>query len=85
MAPYFSILLVGSIYNDGRGIDDNESGFWDEQSAGVPDKAVSAIVGGKAAIGGLPVDDFGKGAASGAGEHLGTIINELGIGVGGTQ
>jgi TonB-dependent receptor len=39
----FSILLVGSIYNDGRGIDDNESGFWDEQSAGVPDKAVSAI------------------------------------------
>jgi TonB-dependent receptor len=39
----FSILLVGSIYNDGRGIDDNESGFWDEQSLGVPDKAVSAI------------------------------------------
>jgi len=48
-------------------------------------KSVSAIISGKAAIGGLPVDDFGKGAASGTGEDLGTIVDELGVGVGGTQ
>lgn len=39
----FSVLLVGSLYNDGRGIDDAEAGFWDEQSSGVPDKAISAF------------------------------------------
>ncbi len=39
----FSILLTGSIYNDGRGIDDAEAGFFDEQSLGVPDKAISAL------------------------------------------
>lgn len=38
----FSILLTGSIYNDGRGIDDEEAGFYDEQPA-VPDKAISAL------------------------------------------
>jgi TonB-dependent receptor len=38
----FSILLTGSIYNDGRGIDDAEAGFFDEQP-GVPDKAISAL------------------------------------------
>src|SRR5258708_20330479 len=36
-------------------------------------------------MGGLPVDDFGKGTASGTGEDLGTIVDELGVGVGGTQ
>ncbi len=39
----FSLLVTGSIYNDGRGIDDAEAGFWDEQSAGVPDKSISAF------------------------------------------
>lgn len=39
----FSVLMVGSLYNDGRGIDDAEAGFWDEQSSGVPDKAISAL------------------------------------------
>ena len=38
----FSILLTGSIYNDGRGIDDAEAGFFDEQP-GVPDKAIAAL------------------------------------------
>src|SRR5258708_32715137 len=36
-------------------------------------------------MGGLPVDDFGKGAAYGTGEDLGTSVDELGVGVGGTQ
>jgi TonB-dependent receptor len=39
----FSILLTGSLYNDGRGIDDAEAGFFDEQSAGVPDKAFASF------------------------------------------
>lgn len=35
----FSILVTGSLYNDGRGIDDAEAAFFDEQP-GVPDKAI---------------------------------------------
>src|SRR5579871_1226431 len=38
-----TLLLTGSIYDDGRGIDDAEAGFWDEQASGVPDKAISAF------------------------------------------
>ena len=35
----FSVLVTGSVYNDGRGIDDAEAGFLDEQPT-VPDKAI---------------------------------------------
>jgi len=39
----FSILVTGSIYNDGRGIDDAEAGFYDEQGGGVPDKVIAGF------------------------------------------
>ncbi len=39
----FSILATGSIYNDGRGIDDAEAGFYDEQSGGVNGKVLAAF------------------------------------------
>ncbi len=38
----FSILVTASIYNDGRGIDDAEAGFYDEQPS-VPDHAVASF------------------------------------------
>ena len=41
--PLLTVLLTGSIYNDGRGIDDAEAGFWDEQAVGVPDKAIASF------------------------------------------
>jgi hypothetical protein len=37
------VLVTGSIYNDGRGIDDAEAGFWDAQSSGVLDKAIAGF------------------------------------------
>lgn len=39
----FSLLVTASIYNDGRGIDDAEAGFYDEQGAGVADKVIAAF------------------------------------------
>ncbi len=39
----FSILVTGSIYNDGRGIDDAEAGFYDEQGDGVADKVIAGF------------------------------------------
>ena len=38
----FSVLVTASIYNDGRGIDDAEAGFVDQQPA-VPDKAIGGF------------------------------------------
>ena len=39
----FSVLVTGSVYNDGRGIDDAETGFYDEQGAGVNDKVIAGF------------------------------------------
>jgi len=39
----FSVLVVGSLYTDRRGIDDAEAGFIDNQSGGVPDKAFAGF------------------------------------------
>jgi TonB-dependent receptor len=39
----FSLIVTGSLYNDGRGINDAEAGFYDEQGSGVADKVISAF------------------------------------------
>ncbi len=39
----FSVLFTASLYNDGRGIDDAEAGFFHEEANGVLPKAISAL------------------------------------------